>query len=157
MEINVEKIKSFSATIFLQLIFGSLIPGILFIFLFNRDLFFTLDIFRLITLSISITAPVLTINSFLILIVLALDHPPQNEYKLNKLFSLMIYGGSFITNLVLYFTILIGYLNSYTIKKCVFVAIEVEIYVAISFLVIGFYLKIRKINFRQLGAKIFKK
>jgi len=52
----------------LYAIIGFILPGVLFIFVWNRTLFLEIDIFKLILLSISISLPIFIMNLLIIII-----------------------------------------------------------------------------------------
>ena len=52
----------------LYAIIGFILPGVLFIFVWNRTLFLEIDVFKLILLSISISLPFFIVNLFIIII-----------------------------------------------------------------------------------------
>jgi hypothetical protein len=136
MEINFDKVKAFSAVTFLQLICGVIVPGFLFLFIYAKDLFLTLDLFRLSTLAISITAPVLTINGIIALFGLSTgNEESQNEDVFHRIFTSTIYIGSIITILVIYASIIIGYFFNLKLRQGIFILFIAEIIIFIVLIV----------------------
>lgn len=137
MELNFEKVKAFSAVTFIQLICGVIVPGFLFLFIFKRDLFQTLDLFRLSTLAISVTAPILTVNGILILVMMTYDDKESpDEEQFHRNFAATIYLGSILTIMVIYACIIIGYFFNLTLRQGVLTLIISEAILLISFIII---------------------
>ena len=91
------------------MVFASTIsPGILLVYFFNNSLIFSLDIFKLILLSFSITIPVLVLNLFLSLSFIT--NKDTIELNDEDRFSLNFIAGSLITLIELDLGILITYL-----------------------------------------------
>src|SRR5690554_166152 len=133
MEINFDKVKAFSAVTFLQLICGVIVPGFLFLFIFKRDLFLSLDIFRLTVLAISITAPLLIVNSIIVLYGVTKDEVEgPDEDGFHRVFAATTYLGSALTIPVVYAAITIGYFFSFTLKQGVFILVIAEAIILIT-------------------------
>jgi hypothetical protein len=67
-----------------------LFPGILILFLFQFDLFISLDIFKLILLSIAITSPIMLVNVLINFILIDTNYKPKK--KGTKLFVDFLMG-----------------------------------------------------------------
>lgn len=132
MEVNIEKIKSFSAiTIFLA-IFSVLIPGFLFLFVFKKNFFYNSDFFRLSVIAISITLPVVIINIFFSLLANIRQHVElDNEEQFHFLMSGSVYYSAVLSTAVIYLTILSGYLLNLTIKQALIVTTIAEALVVV--------------------------
>lgn len=66
MNLDLHRIKSITFVTVMLFCITIICPGIMFVFLFSRELFIETDTFKLILLSISITMPISLINSLLI-------------------------------------------------------------------------------------------
>ena len=140
MDINIDKVKAFSVTTFLYLICGVFIPGFLFLYVFKRDIFLSLDLFRLTALAISITVPLFSVNGFLILMALTKDEEgTPDEDGFHKVFASSIYLGSIMTIPVIYLSLLIGYFFKFTVSQGILTVIIIEIIMLIVLAIIMFY------------------
>lgn len=111
MDFGLDKIKGFSATTMLSVTGGTILPGFLFLFIYNRDMFVNIDKFLLCLIAPTITLPILVLNSGLILLIIMKDDsnsPPDNE-AFHKIFAGALYFGNLITSMVIYSVILAGY------------------------------------------------
>jgi hypothetical protein len=137
MEINFDKIKAFSAATFLQLICGVIVPGFLFLFIFKRDVFLSLDFFRLTTLAISITVPILIVNGIIVLISLINDNKEfQDDNAFHRAIASTIYIGSALTIPVIYIPIIIGYFFNLTLRQGILTFIIAEAILVITFILL---------------------
>ncbi len=140
MEIDIDKIKAFPVITFLTLFCGVFISGFLFIYVFNDEIFLSLDLFRLTALAVSITIPLFSINGFLILMGLTKDeeNAPNND-AFHRAFAASMYLGSLMTIPVIYISILIGYFFELTEKQGILLAIIIEVTLLISVSILIFH------------------
>lgn len=105
--IDILKLKAFPAAGLLFMVFA-LLSGIIFIFVFNIDLFFKLNIIQLILLSVCGTAPLIVLNSIIVLININCDIELDSSEDINigMRYSGTILFSSIWTMLVVYIPIL---------------------------------------------------
>ena len=80
MELSLNKIKGYRIGAFISFL-SAVTPGFLFIYIFNKHLFLSLDYIKLLSLSISISLPIIGFNT--ICVYMALNK--KNEYDYTKL------------------------------------------------------------------------
>ena len=97
-----DKIYTGFRIIYVILFLATLIPGYLFLFLFQPEYFFRLDLFRLTVIALSITLPIITINLAHLLKIYQTD---SNKYN----FINAVYRTELISVIVLYIPLVIGY------------------------------------------------
>ena len=110
------------AMFFLDLMF-LIAPGISLIFYFYQDIFLALDVLKLILLSISFIAPLISVNTVIFLI-------RSSGGKGETLACLTV--GAFFANLIFYFALFISYLFKFSLKTTIFEIIIFEIIFIIS-------------------------
>lgn len=115
MSVNLEKVRPFSALTLFQC-FCLLLSGILFLFIFNRPLFLSLDLFRLSMLGVSITAPVLALNTILVQSSFDFNRDDVSEDQFHRLLGSAAFLGTLLSFFVLYVPILLGYFFDLSIK-----------------------------------------
>lgn len=108
MEVNIDKVRPFNALILFKVI-CCLLSGFLFLFIFKRELFISLDIFRLSILCISMTAPILTFNSFLVGHFLGPKRSDVTDEIFHQATGASAFMGALLSLAVLYIPILLGY------------------------------------------------
>lgn len=96
------KIYTGFTIIYLFLFLATLIPGYLFLFLFQPAYFFKLDLIRLTVIALSITLPIITIN---LAHLLKIYQTESNNYN----FINAVYRAELISVIVLYIPLVIGY------------------------------------------------
>jgi len=146
VEINIDKIKGFSAIAVLYTI-CSLTSGFLFLYFYKKDLFLSLDLYRLTLIAISIISPILIINTTMTFIRLQGDKMEVNEQndKFHKAFISAIYLGSMLTTFVVYLSILLGYCrDKRDLKEGVLILVTGEIFTIIIYPIVVKLLKKKK-------------
>jgi hypothetical protein len=156
MDFGLDKIKGFQATTMFGVIGGSILPGFLFVFIFNRELFLNLDKFLLCLISPSLSLPFLIFNSGLILFGLFYGHgsPTIDEATRHNYFSLAVFLGNIITSIIVYSTILIGYFFQFSMKKAVISIVIFETVVAVVLIFLLVQEIMQKINREKTTNKI---
>ena len=96
------KIYTGFTIIYLFLFLATIIPGYLFLFLFQPEYFFKLDLFRLTVIALSITLPIITIN---LAHLLKIYQTESNKYN----FINAVYRAELVSVIVLYIPLVIGY------------------------------------------------
>lgn len=119
MDINFDKLKAFPALTIIQIICGVIVPGFLFFYIYTRDLFMNLDLFRLGTLSISITFPIIIVNGFICHIGFV-NLNQEDEKIFDKGYLANLYMGSLSAIPVIYTSIVIGYFFNLNLKHGIF-------------------------------------
>lgn len=102
MNIDLDKVKPTSIAMVILTVFVTVIPGSLFLFLFNRELFMDVDSFKLILLSLAITLPFFVINTLIYLIW----EGGLGESNESDGFQIGVLSGSIITVPVVYLPLL---------------------------------------------------
>lgn len=126
MDFGLDKIKGFSASTILGFLGGTIIPGFLFIFVYSRGLFMTMDKFLLCLIAPATTLPLLVVNSGLILVGMMKDQSTLDETTFHRSFAATIYFGNILTALIIYLSILIGYFFELTMKMGVLTVLITE-------------------------------
>lgn len=100
---DIEKVSANKISVYTLLILTLICPGLLSIFLYQRELFLQLDVIKLTMLSVSISAPILLINSIL---GASMDFAPKlkkesSENKEdNRFFAEITAFGCLLTNVI---------------------------------------------------------
>ena len=125
---NNPRVVSGYVIVSLLLVLTLFIPGYLFIFLFQKQYFFTWDYFRLTVISLSISIPILTLNLAHLLNVYRTDNKEFN-------FINALYKAQLFSILVLYIPNVIGYFMDFNLVAGVSAMIVTQIIVSITLLV----------------------
>ena len=134
MELNLDKIKGFSAVTFLLVIICLTIPGFMFLYIFKKEFFLEIDNFRLCVLAISISAPLLVINGIFFFYILVGEY--NDEKTFNRAVTATMFLGSLLSIPVLYSVIIVGYLFNLNLKQGVLSVAIVEVVFIIILLAI---------------------
>lgn len=135
MSVNIEKVRPFSALTLFQC-FCLLLSGILFLFIFNRPLFLSLDLFRLSMLGISITAPVLAFNTLLVQSSFEYNRDDISEDQFHRVLGSAAFAGTLFSFFVLYVPILMGYFFDLSIKCGIALVLILQVLMAIIWKVV---------------------
>jgi len=103
MNLDLHKIKSLTVVTFLIFCITIVCPGIMFVFLFSRELFLETDTFKLILLSVSITMPISLINSLMI----GLIQEPEKGDNLDDNLQLTVILGNIISLPIIYIPLIV--------------------------------------------------
>lgn len=136
MDFGLDRIKGFSATTMLSVVGGTILPGFLFLFIYDRDMFVTIDKFLLCLIAPTITLPILILNSGLILLNIMKgdpDSPPDDE-TFHKIFAGALYFGNLITSIVIYSVILSGYFFALKLKTGVLITFILQAVISLIML-----------------------
>lgn len=115
MEFNFEKIRPFSALTVFQII-SCFISGFLFLFIYNKGLFYNMDLFRLSIISIAITSPIFAINATLFHFIFTPDRSKITDETYHKFLETAAYFGTLASLFVIYIPIILGYFLPLTLK-----------------------------------------
>jgi hypothetical protein len=140
MDVNVDKIKSWSAVTIFHLIGSVIVPGYLFLFVFERKLFLSIDLFRLSVIGASITAPILMLNAVVAMFVVS-DAETKDKFsddELNRYTAASIYVGGILSMIVIYLVIGVGYFCSLSMRSGIIITVIAE---AIGLAVLYFALR----------------
>lgn len=122
------KIKIHTFEVIVLFTIGVIVPGFLFLFIFKRDIFLTLDSYKLTLLAISISSPIFFINA---LIALTKAYPTLENAKDEKQYDIYIINvaktGSFMSCFPLYTIVIIGYLRYWNLKEAVISLLILEL------------------------------
>ncbi len=143
MEISLNKIKAYPAIIIFIFLCTIIVPGFLFMFAFKRELFLSLDLFRLSALALSISAPLLVINYFLVSIFYIDKHQNKNE-EFQEFVTDIMYFSCFVNIIILYGAIYNGYLYHENFLDAVNSVLKMELAFFIGFTLSYIVKKIRK-------------
>ena len=132
MDIPFDKIKGFAATTIFSILGGTIASGFLFIFIFERELFLTLDKWLLYFLAPSITLPLLIYNIGILIINTTKDGSEREENKLHRIFTGSVFFANLITSIIFYIAILLGYFFNIQTKMAVAIIVILEILIGIS-------------------------
>lgn len=135
MELNFDKLKIFPAATLIQIIFGVIAPGFLFLFVFKRDLFLTLDLFRLSAIAIALTAPIFSLNLMIVMMLTNNEKEYEDENQLDRHLTASHFGGSFLSSILIFTSIIFGYFFQLTIKQGILILIALQIIIIILFLI----------------------
>ena len=128
MPTNPSRIVSGYIIVYILLVLTLFVPGYLFIFLFQKQYFFSWDIFHLTVISLAISMLVLTLN-----LALLLNGYSTRDKEFNFLNSL--YKAQLFSILVLYIPNVIGYFMAFNLVAGVSTMIVTQFFVSISLLV----------------------
>ena len=134
MEINLKEVRTFSAIILFQAI-CCLLSGFLFLLIFNRALFLTLDLFRLSVISIALASPILVLNSILTHLATAPNRSTISEDIFHKYMGLSTFIASLISFGIIYIPIMLGYFFSLSLKTGVILILAFQVSAAIILLI----------------------
>lgn len=134
MEVNIDKVRPFSALILFKVI-CCLLSGFLFLFIFKRELFISLDIFRLSILCISMTAPILTFNSFLVGHYLGPKRSDVTDEIFHQATGVSAFLGALLSLVVLYIPILLGYFFKLNLQSGIIWILILQVFVILIFVV----------------------
>ncbi len=129
MNIDLHKIKPVTFVTAIFIILSTLCAGILFIFIYSKDLFEKTDAIKLILLSMSLTIPTWIINSSIVVFFDESKHEDVN-------FSLQIFGliGSIISLPVLYIPILTKLFINISLQTGVIIGTSIEVIIILFLL-----------------------
>ncbi len=116
---ELEKLSSRKLYFYSSIITALVSMGTLFIFVFNQDLFFKLDIFKLLLLSFAITSPVYILNCFIIITLI-----PREDLKF---FLVIMSTGAMLTVICISVLILFNVFFETNIKTTIFILLLLEI------------------------------
>lgn len=138
MEINLEKIKGFTVVTAFITIGGAIIPSFLFLYIYKRDLFLTLDLYRLTLIAISLGSPILIINIAMTFVRIHGDKMETNKQdtQFHKAFITAMYLGGLLSSWVIWISIIVGYYYSRDIKDGVFSLLIGEALTIVSYLIV---------------------
>lgn len=108
MIIDINKVKASTASILFMML-GCISLGFLFLFIYERELFFTLDLFRLSVLTIALTTPIVTANGFLMLLILFVTS--EDDISEENYFSQAAFYGGILCMLMMMIPIIFGYIS----------------------------------------------
>lgn len=128
MDFGLDKIKGFQAATIFSVIAGAIIPGFLFLFIFERELFFSIDKFLLCLIAPALTLPILVLNAafFTAGLIITFRNENISEQTRHNFFAMAICLGSVLTCIVVYITIIAGYLFQLTTKGAVYIMLVLE-------------------------------
>ncbi|WP_412464427.1 hypothetical protein [Flavobacterium mekongense] len=134
MELNIDKVRPFSAIILFKIV-CCLLSGFLFLFIFKRELFNNLDIFRLCVLSMSITAPILILNIFMV----GNNFGPKRSEVTEEIFhqsqGASAFMGALLSLAVIYIPILLGYFLKLKLQSGIIWALSIQVFIILTFVV----------------------
>lgn len=123
------KIKPTYAITILFVICGAIAPSYLFLFIYSRNLFMSLDLIRLTIIAISICSPIFIFNTLLVIIIILGDkkEPSMHDEKFQNARLDSIYFGSILTVFSFGTSILMGYYSKYPLTHGVAIILLFEI------------------------------
>ena len=126
MNIDLNKLSSFTWAILFFTAISIICPGILFIYIFHLEMFLKLDLLKLILVSISMTIPVWLLNYFFTFL-------ETNDKKngTSDIIHLGFLEASTLTFPVFYIPIIIGYFSCLSSKSAVMIGIAIQILISI--------------------------
>lgn len=127
MNIDFNKLKE-SSVLALACILMFISTGSLFIYIFNAELFFRLDFFKIILISISITAPIWSINAFLFKIF----EIKKENYSDSLQISIFI--GCLFSIPVFYIPIILKFFFNFNTKWGILILLIVQLLTTINFI-----------------------
>jgi len=133
---NLERIEPFKLFLYFLFIVSMICPTFLFIFLFFRDLFNALDIYRLLLLSIAITMPFILLNYFLAKYTIL----GQEKYDILS----HLYTAVLLTMIVFYFEIVFCFFSKIHATKIIlliFIPIQISTAIVSKLIIKHFKLK----------------
>ena len=142
MEI-VEQVKKIEVSDLIKTILGLVgvvTPGLLTIFIFKRDQFISLDLWKLVLLSISLSLPVVCLN-FILIFSLPTEGRPL-DIKANISANLIVATSS--TALVFYLPLVAAYILELHFRTFVWVVLALEAVISLSMLVENITVRLKK-------------
>ncbi len=135
MDLNLNNLKSFTWIMLILIFVFAVCSSILFIFIFNKDLFFDAELIKLLLLGLSFSLPIWLFNSFLVGFILRTTNADFEELtkgvgSLGSLFSLPI----------IYIPILIRFFWEISLKTGVIIALCIQLGIAIVIFLADFIL-----------------
>lgn len=130
MEIPFDKIKPFSAVIILFIVGGIIAPGFLFLYIYERDTFLSLEYFPLILLVLSFSLPMIVLNTFIFAIIQSIVHEGdhiQNVDQLNHHYAGCTMIAGFVGCCALILAIILGYFFHYKTSTGVLISMSVDL------------------------------
>lgn len=130
----VEQVKQIEVSDLLKTIMGLVgvvTPGLLTIFIFKRDLFISLDLWKLILLSISLSLPVVCLNFILMYSLPTVGRPL--DIKANLSANLIVATSS--SALVFYLPLVTAYILELHFRTFVWVVLALEAVISLSMFV----------------------
>lgn len=116
-------------------------PGYLIIYLFKPQLIASLDVFKLLVFSMSLTLPMLALNYYVQQIVLAeIDPGPKNRLSLALMLAMV----------VIYPQVLMAYIQHLSFRAFLYRVISAEIF---AIIVVAVYWRLALKSFRKSKAK----
>lgn len=126
-KIDLSEFRPFSFAIILIVLAATLFPGILFIYIFNEDLFFKLETIELLLLSVSITLPVLLLNSYLYLAYSFDFSGTISTEEMDRRFKIGAFFGGRYSIFMLYVTMAVGFFSKLSIIWGVIIMFGIEL------------------------------
>ncbi|MGN6266164.1 MAG: hypothetical protein ACTHM5_10855 [Ginsengibacter sp.] len=117
------------------LLVSAVCSSVLFIFSFNRELFYKTDSLKLLLLGLAITLPIWLLNSIL---AIALLYPEKNNYTTPTQLEALGAAGSGLSFPVLYIPILAKFFLGITLFTGALIAISTQLIILIIVLIINF-------------------
>ena len=127
MNLDLHRIKSITFVTFMLFCITIICPGIMFVFLFSRELFLETDTFKLILLSISITAPISLINSFLTMLIQEAQTDAETNEEVDENLQLTTILGNLISLPVIYIPLVVKLFYDISLQFGVSIVIGLEI------------------------------
>lgn len=134
MNINLDKVKAPVVTSVATYLFGSLTSGLLFVIVFLRQYFFDLDTFKLILLSMSISTPIILVNTILVATKTDFDDSEIDENTYSYRPSFLLLSGIIFSLPVLYLTLLVGFYTGWGLLNGIILLTSLEFASAIAIL-----------------------
>jgi hypothetical protein len=122
MNLDLHKIKSITFVTFMLFCITIICPGIMFVFLFSRELFLETDTFKLILLSVSITTPIFLINSFLITLI----QEPEINDNIDENLQITTIFGNIISLPIIYIPLIVKLFFDISLQCGVSIVIGLE-------------------------------
>ncbi|WP_129024148.1 hypothetical protein [Flavobacterium sp. YO12] len=123
MNLDLHRIRSITFVTVMLFCITIICPGIMFVFLFSKELFLETDTFKLILLSVSITMPISLVNSFLI----GLLQEPERNDNLDDNLQLIIILGNVISLPIIYIPLMVKLFIDISLQCGVSILIALEI------------------------------
>mgnify|MGYP001190419250 CR=1 FL=1 len=126
MNLDLHKIKSLTFITIVFIIFTTICAGILFVFVYSKELFVQTDTLKLLLLSFAITTPFWILNSFITSLFDNRDEPNVEE-------NFQLYGlfGSILTIPVIYTPIVIKIFKDISLQVGILSAVSMELLIII--------------------------
>jgi hypothetical protein len=134
MNFDIDKIKAFPAILFIGVIGGVILPGFLFLFVYNKTFFYYSDYFLLCVIAIGITLPLFFLNFFLIM---TFNVDDVWQYDLNRLSSGITMLACGICCVSFLISIVIGYYFEIQMGLGVGIVIGLEIVLVFTLILSG--------------------